>query len=160
MSTTETTAHEFFPSWDETHRLSRKLGQGLAGRTWKGIIGVTRGGLVPACLVAQELNIRNVQSVGVVSYQHQERAEPKLIQPIEWAGDGADWLVIDDLADTGGTFRFLRKVLPKAHFGALYVKPQGRDSLDSFVAEVPQETWIFFPWEIETQQYKKDKGLI
>lgn len=157
---TNNSAHEFFPSWDETHHLSRKLGQMLADRKWKGIIGVARGGWVPACLVAQELNIRNVQSVGVVSYQHQERTKPELMQPIDWAGDGEGWLIVEDLADTGGTFRFLRTLLPKAHYSTLYVKPQGKDTVDTFVAEVPQETWIFFPWEIETQQYKAEKGLI
>jgi xanthine phosphoribosyltransferase len=156
----DTPAHEFFPSWDETHQLSRKLGQLLSGKSWKGIIGVARGGLVPACLVAQELNIRDVQSISVISYNHQDRAEPRLLHPIDWAGDGEGWLIVEDLADTGGTFRFLRTLLPKAHFSALYVKPMGRPTADTFVAEVPQETWIFFPWEIETQQYKADKGLI
>jgi len=48
-----------FPvSWDQLHRDARALAWRLAELgPWKGIIAITRGGLVPAAVVARELEI-------------------------------------------------------------------------------------------------------
>ena len=59
--------------------------------------------------------------------------------------------MIDDLVDTGATAKEARKVLPKAHFATIYAKPSGRPFVDTFISEVSQETWIFFPWDTEVQ---------
>ena len=65
------------------------------------------------------------------------------------AGDGTGWLIVDDLVDTGETARALRAMMPKAHFATVYAKPAGRPLVDTFVTEVSQDTWIFFPWDME-----------
>ena len=57
--------------------------------------------------------------------------------------------MIDDLVDTGDTARAGRKMLPKAHFATIYAKPAGRPMVDTFITEVSQDTWIFFPWDTE-----------
>ena len=49
--------------------------------------------------------------------------------------------------DSGVTAQLVRRTLPRAYFACLYAKPAGRPSADSFVVEVPQETWILFPWD-------------
>jgi xanthine phosphoribosyltransferase len=41
----------------------------------------------------------------------------------------------------------VRELLPKAHFAAVYAKPLGRPLVDTFVTEVSQDTWIYFPWD-------------
>ena len=41
----------------------------------------------------------------------------------------------------------MREILPHGHFACLYAKPAGRQAVDSFVAEVSQDTWILFPWD-------------
>ena len=64
-------------------------------------------------------------------------------------GDG--WLIIDDLVDTGKTARVVRKMLPKAHFACVYAKPLGKPLVDSYITEVSQDTWIFFPWDTDLQ---------
>ena len=65
-------------------------------------------------------------------------------------GDGgASVLVVDDLVDTGATARLVREMLPKAHFATVYAKPLGRPLVDTFITEVSQDTWIFFPWDID-----------
>ncbi len=64
-------------------------------------------------------------------------------------GDGAGWLLIDDLVDTGRTAKAVRDTLPRAHFATLYAKPQGRPIVDTFVKEFRQTQWIFFPWDID-----------
>ena len=57
-------------------------------------------------------------------------------------------LVIDDLVDTGRTARLVREMLPKAHYATLYSKPMGRPVVDTFITEVSQDTWIYFPWDM------------
>jgi len=42
----------------------------------------------------------------------------------------------------------VREMLPKAHFACLYAKPQGVPMVDTFVTEVSQDTWIYFPWDM------------
>jgi len=54
---------------------------------------------------------------------------------------------MDDLVDTGRTAAVLRQLMPKAHFAAIYAKPLGRPLVDTYVTEVSQDTWIYFPWE-------------
>ena len=39
-------------------------------------------------------------------------------------------------------------MMPKAHFAAIYAKPKGRPMIDTFVTEVSQDTWIYFPWDM------------
>jgi xanthine phosphoribosyltransferase len=140
-----------FPvSWDELHRNARALAWRLVdGGPWKGIVAITRGGLVPAAIIARELEIRLIDTICVASYDHQAQGEVKVLKSV--AGDGAGYLIIDDLVDTGNTMRAVRKMLPKAHVAAIYAKPAGRPLVDTFITEVSQDTWIFFPWDLEPQ---------
>jgi xanthine phosphoribosyltransferase len=142
-------------SWPELHRDTRYLSRVLHELgDWKGIIAITRGGLVPAALIARELEIRLIDTVCVVSYGaaasgQAERAQGELrwLKGVE--GDGDGWLLIDDLVDTGKTARAVRERLPKAHFATIYAKPLGRPIVDTFVREFRQEEWIYFPWDID-----------
>ena len=146
---------EIVISWAELHRDARYLCRVLHDLgTWKGIIAITRGGLVPAALVARELEIRLIDTVCVVSYgaaeggaAEQRQGELKWLKTVQ--GDGDGWLLIDDLVDTGLTARAVRERLPKAHFATLYAKPLGRPIVDTFVKEFKQEKWIYFPWDID-----------
>ena len=65
------------------------------------------------------------------------------------AKDGTDWLIIDDLVDTGETIKALRPQLPNAHYATVYATPNGREQVDTFITEVSQDTWIYFPWDLE-----------
>ena len=147
--------NKFFPvSWDELHRHGKALAWRLIEKgPWQGIIAITRGGLVPAAIVARELDIRVIETACIVGYN----AEPasgtlaacKVLKAPAVTGDGAGWLVNDDLVDTGRTAELLRRQYPKAHFATIYAKPQGRPQVDTFITEVSQDTWIYFPWDIE-----------
>jgi len=148
---------EIVISWPELHRDARYLSRVLHELgDWKGIVAITRGGLVPAALVARELEIRLIDTVCVVSYGQDEEGGAEQKQgKLRWLkgieGDGDGWLLIDDLVDTGRTAREVRERLPKAHFATLYAKPQGRPLVDTFVKEFKQEKWIYFPWDIDYQ---------
>ena len=95
--------------------------------------------------------MRLVESVCVVTYKDEEIGEPKVIKSPTAAGDGTGFLIIDDLVDSGTTARVVRSLLPKAHLACIYAKPAGRETVDSFVTEVSQDTWILFPWDTEPQ---------
>jgi len=140
-----------FPvSWEELHRNARALAWRLVDQgPWKGIVAITRGGLVPAAIIARELEIRLLDTICVASYDHQAQGQVKVLKSIE--GDGAGWIVVDDLVDTGSTMRVVRQMLPKAHVATVYAKPAGRPLVDTFITEVSQDTWIFFPWDLEPQ---------
>ena len=146
---------EIVISWPELHRDARYLSKLLhAQGTWKGIIAITRGGLVPAALLARELEIRLIDTVCVSSYgaeggtgAEQKQSETHIIKGVE--GDGTGYLLVDDLVDTGRTALVVRRLLPQAHFATLYAKPAGRPLVDTCVKEFKQSQWIFFPWDIE-----------
>jgi xanthine phosphoribosyltransferase len=140
-----------FPiSWEQLHRDSKALAWRLLDmRTWEGIVTITRGGLVPASIIARELEIRLVDTVCISSYDFKDQGDAEILKSVDIDGDG--WLLIDDLVDTGKTARLVRDMLPKAHFATVYAKPEGRPLVDTFITEVSQDTWILFPWDTESK---------
>jgi xanthine phosphoribosyltransferase len=140
-----------FPiSWEQLHRDSRALAWRLVDlENWQGIIAITRGGMVPASIIARELEIRYVDTVCVSSYDVRAQGEITVLKPVDI--DGKDWLLVDDLVDTGQTARIVRDMLPRAHFATVYAKPEGRPLVDTFITEVSQDTWILFPWDTESR---------
>ncbi len=156
MKNPATPSQKPFPvSWDEMHRHAKALAWRLSEKgPWQGLVAVTRGGLVPAAIVARELDLRLVETICVSSYDDATNApgDLRLLKPVmEKIGDGRGWLVVDDLADTGRTLTLMKKLLPAAHRAAVYAKPAGLALVDSYVIEVSQDTWIYFPWDVELQ---------
>ena len=154
------TSEKSFPvSWDQFHRDARALAWRLAGvrDDWKAIVCITRGGLVPAAIIARELGTRLIETVCVASYHDYEtQGELKVLKGIspDLTGDEGDGvLIVDDLTDTGKTAALVRSMLPKAHFATVYAKPKGRPLVDTFITEVSQDTWIFFPWDLGPVSY-------
>ena len=144
-----------FPvSWDQFHRDARALAWRLsAAGPFSAVVAVTRGGLVPAAVVARELGIRVIETVCVASYEYDKQGEIQVLKSIASGIAGTDGgkgvLIVDDLVDTGATARVVREMLPKAHFATVYAKPAGRPLVDTFVTEVSQDTWIYLPWDME-----------
>ena len=145
-------------SWPELHRDTRLLCHALMEKgPFKGIIAIARGGMIPAALVARELEIRIVDTICASSYDESVeegktgaqtvRSAVKVLKGVEHDGEG--YLLIDDLVDTGNTARVIRKLLPKAYFATLYAKPMGREIVDLCVKEFNQDKWIYFPWDID-----------
>jgi xanthine phosphoribosyltransferase len=140
-------------SWDQFHRDARALAWRLdAAGPFSALVAVTRGGLVPAAIVARELDLRVIETVCVASYEHMSQSELRLLKRpaadvigLSGGGDGA--LIVDDLVDTGRTAKIVRDLLPKAHYATVYAKPMGRPLVDTFITEVSQDTWIHFPWD-------------
>ncbi|MEM1047657.1 MAG: xanthine phosphoribosyltransferase [Pseudomonadota bacterium] len=156
MTPTASPQKAFPVSWDQFHRDARALAWRLSGQgQWQAIVCITRGGLVPAAIVSRELDIRLIETVCVASYHdYRDQGDLKVLKPVDHklidlaGGDGAGILIIDDLVDTGSTARVVRDMLPKAHFATVYAKPKGRPLVDTFITEVSQDTWIYFPWDM------------
>ena len=150
-----------FPvSWEELHRTSKALAwRMLEIGPFAGIVAVTRGGLVPAAIIARELEVRLIDTACVASYHGKSQSEVEILKPPSNVGDGTGWLIVDDLVDTGETGKVLRSIMPKAHFATVYAKPLGRPIVDTFVTEVSQDTWIYFPWDLEPQPSQPIVGL-
>jgi xanthine phosphoribosyltransferase len=144
-----------FPvSWDLFHRDSRALAWRLNGAgPFEAVVCITRGGLVAAAIVARELGIRLIETVCIASYDHTTQGELTLLKEPAPAivalggGKGMGVLIVDDLVDTGQTAKIVRSLLPRAHFATVYAKPMGRPLVDTFITEVSQDTWIYFPWD-------------
>ncbi len=142
--------HDFPVSWEQLHRDAKALAWRLSEYgPWSQFVASTRGGLVPAAIVARELELRLVDTFFVSSYDHQAQGEIEVLKAVP--GDGTDTLIVDDLVDTGKTAKLVRDMLPKAHFAAVYAKPAGRPMVDTFITEVSQDTWIHFPWDLGLQ---------
>jgi len=155
----------FHVSWDQIHRDARALAWRLDGRgpmngAWKAVVGITRGGLVPAMIVSRELDIRVVDTISVKSYSHQSQTEAAVTKSpqADLMGDGTGILVVDDLVDTGKTLELVRRLYPNAHFATVYAKPSGRPMVDTYITEVSQDTWIFFPWDMALQYVQPFRG--
>ena len=151
MSANENRYQKTYPiSWEQLHRDSKALAWRLVEmHPWTGIVAITRGGLVPASIIARELEIRVVDTVCIASYDFQQQGEVSVLKSPTI--DRSGLLLIDDLVDTGQTARIVKDLLPEAHFATVYAKPAGRPLVDTFITEVSQDTWILFPWDTESQ---------
>jgi xanthine phosphoribosyltransferase len=164
---TDRLPHEkgFHVSWDQLHRDARALAWRLDGHgpddgAWRAVVAITRGGMAPAMIVSRELDIRTVDTISIKSYNHQDQTDPVVIKAPQSTimGDGTGILVVDDLVDTGKTLEVVRKLYPKAHFATVYAKPSGRPMVDTYITEVSQDTWIFFPWDMALQYVEPYRG--
>ncbi len=141
----------FEPSFDDFNKHTADLAEKLADKEWKGIIAVTRGGLIPAGLLAYKLKINVTDTIGLSSYTGIENQgelyklkdfDKELIK-----NDGKGWLLVDDLSDTGKTLNYIKQKLPKAHIATIYTKPEGAYIVDTHAHDVPQDVWVLFPWD-------------
>lgn len=144
-----------FPvSWDQLHRDAKALAwRLLENGPFDGLVAITRGGLVPAAVIARELDIRTIETLCISSYDWTQQGGAAVLKGLSdiVAPKGKGWLIIDDLVDTGRTAKIAREMLPEAHFACIYAKPDGKPMVDAYVTEVSQDTWILFPWDSEVQ---------
>lgn len=153
MSENQKNYQRNFPvTWEQFHRDSRALAWRLLDtkKKWDRIITVARGGLIPAAIIARELDIHYVDTICISSYTLRHQGELSILKSITEFKDGVErYLIIDDLVDTGKTGKAVRDMIPGAYFATVYAKPDGRTMVDTFITEVSQDTWVLFPWDSE-----------
>ena len=138
-------------SWEKFHQLSKLLAQEIIKNhpSIKGIVAVTRGGMIPACIVASELEIRTIEVFAIKSYQNnfsQSKIEIITEPKNALADKGEGWIIIDELVDSGNTLNHIRETLPKASFYSVFTK-MNHPNITSFMEEYPKESWVYLPWE-------------
>lgn len=142
---------ECFLDWPQFHRDCRELAAQLLpqhrNKPWKGIIGIARGGLIPATIIARELDIRWMDSLSIATYEHTELGEAALLKGVDGIGDGEGYLIVDDLVDSGATAKFVQALLPKAELAVLYAKPAAKSLCQYYGKDFDQDVWIHFPWD-------------
>ncbi len=130
---------------EDTDQLTQKL---LAlDQKWTAIVAIARGGLVPAAIVSNRLDIHWVDTICMSSYDDETFQQHHMEVLKEFKSESQNILVIDDLVDSGNTFKLVREMLPNAHFACVYAKPAGIPATDTYFREVAGDTWLVFPWE-------------
>ncbi len=160
----------FHVSWDRSTAMPGRSPGGWTqgaeeGGAWRAVVGITRGGLVPAMIVSRELDIRVVDTISVKSYHSgggaaDQRREAQMIKApnAEMMGDGSGILIVDDLVDSGKTLELIRGLIPRPISPRVYAKPHGKPMVDSYITEVSQDTWIFFHWDMALQYVQPMRG--
>jgi len=109
------------------------------------LVGISRGGLIPAALVAHRLGVRKVAALGLMSYSDGPDGEQGALVAYGHAPPTAA-IVIDDIIDTGRTLNAVRARYPGAIIGALVDKTDGRSGALA-ARRTPPGLWVAFPWE-------------
>lgn len=125
------------------------------------IIGVARGGLIPAVRLSHLLNDCLMRIIHVKYYKNvnETRDEPEIF----WSDIGdlkGKILVVDDVADTGDTLKVVTDHLGDKLDGEMRIctvvyKPSSKIKPDYYVYET--DGWVVFPWEeapVETKVKK------
>ena len=137
-----------FISWDEFEQHALALSEKLKDRTWSKLVCITRGGLMPGMLLSRYLDIKNVDTICLSSYDDETDRQGQLEIIKELRSDDSGILLVDDLVDTGVTFKVAADMMPNAFKACVYAKPNGLPYIDTHQIDVPQDTWLVFPWEL------------
>lgn len=142
-------------SWEKTYSMLMKLAHKINADGFQPdlIVGVCRGGWLPARVLSDLLGIPRLASVTVESYSgvaERWKRRPSITQPLFVHVEGKSMLVVDDVADTGKSLRLVKSHLTKSgakeiKLATLYHKPWSITRPDYF--EKKTRRWIIFPWE-------------
>ena len=120
------------------------------------VIGLARGGLIPATIISYKLNVP-LLSYAISSYKDTTKTNKFEINQFIHFDDlkskdiDPHVLVVDDICDTGDTMQYIHKKIAlagiKAKYATLFTKKKHRKFLDQYGVVVSKNTWIEFPWE-------------
>ncbi len=139
-------------SWQDIHEATTRLAAKLQDKgPFKGIVAVTRGGLVPAAILARIMDIRLIETICIRSYSDDNTVGSMVVikEALCIKDGGKGWLIVDDLVDSGATAKEIHRMLPEALYATVYAKPTGHPEADVTVIDVLQDTWLVFPWDLD-----------
>ena len=151
MKETDSHYKKTYPvSWSQLHNDCRALAWRLLElRTnWERIIAIARGGLVPAAIIARELDIHYIDTVCVSSYTVRAQGGFRVIKNV--AGDSERTLIIDDLVEHGKNRQDRQGHAPTEPFRHGLRQARRETLTDTYITEVSQETWIPSPGGLRT----------
>ena len=141
-------SEKYFISWEEFHSHTKQLAKILQKKgDFDRIVSVSRGGLLPAGILAYEMNIRSCDTINISGYDEDfRRDDSEMEYSIALSNINERTIFVDDLADTGRTIKIIKKQYPQAHIACVYAKPKGQKCPDTFFLALP-EKWVVFPWD-------------
>ena len=148
--------NKVYLSWQDVHTYCDRLAVKIAAETKRinNVIGIAKGGLIPATILAKKLGINKVYSIGASSYTGQQKDEEgvNVYQDIPEELHSQINLYVDDISDTGGTFNYLLKErghgLDRGIYTAtIHVKPHTKFVPTFTHKEIDNDVWVVYPWE-------------
>jgi xanthine phosphoribosyltransferase len=141
-------------TWKTAEKSIQQICNRIDDDSVKVIVAVARGGLVPATMISHGIGCRKMHVIYAASYDDQTNGRSTL--RINLAGilphrfNRPDVLFVDDICDTGKTFKKLMQDFPDARYTSLYVK-NGCGLLDKVIYSnrVADKVWVSFPWELQ-----------
>ncbi len=130
----------------------KELAELLAGQKFDWYVAISRGGLVPACLLAQETGQWKIDTFCARSYDGDQQKSLEVAPKNSVHLIGKDILIVDDLTDSGRTLHVaataINAVAVKSiKTATIFKKTCSAFEPDFYVEETPKDEWIVFPWE-------------
>ena len=136
-------------SWEDVDecvvRLANRVRPVIKEKHITKLCAITRGGMFPAALLARELDLRYIDTICVRSYDGVESKDVKILKIFD--GTGEDFLIVDEIVETGNTIEAIRKHLPAATFATVFATAEGKKHVDFYEETKADDDWIMFPWE-------------
>ncbi|MDD5337441.1 MAG: phosphoribosyltransferase [Candidatus ainarchaeum sp.] len=152
------------PTWADVDRMCLELAAKIRGFRPDWIVGISRGGLVPARLLSDILGNRDVTIIKIEFYKTigQTSGFPNITQPLQVDVKGKRVLLVDDVADTGRSLAVAKEHVKRAgasevRIAALHCKPGSIVKPDYYMGQT--SAWIIYPWEVhEVERERKKMG--
>lgn len=130
------------------------------------VVGLSRGGLIPAVMIANQLGVREVYSYGIKSYSNQTRGDIDTYQHVHTDNiKGDNIVVVDDISDRGDTMGYVKRQLcstntkpwrhKNIHTCTLCIKEHSDFMPTWYDFTLKSDEWIIFPWEIDENKVNK-----
>jgi hypoxanthine phosphoribosyltransferase len=153
------------PTWNDIYNMLIDLADEVRKSNFNPdiLVGISRGGWLPARILSDLLDNPFITSIGVSFYVgvYETKSEPVLTQPLSISAFGKKILLVDDVVDSGKSAMLIRSHLERhgvkeIKLLSLYYKPWSVTIPDFYNKET--KYWIVFPWELrETLRKLKEK---
>jgi len=149
------------PTWNQLYTLLLKQAEQICRCDFKPdvIVGVSRGGWIPARVLSDLLENPNLANVKSENYFEigKTKGKPALTQGVSVSVAGKTVLIVDEIADSGGSLKLVKEYISEQaaleiKTATLYYKLRSMFKPDFYMKETTR--WIVFPWEIKETVYK------
>ena len=152
--------------WDHVYSLLLEIADGIKESEFKAdvIVGISRGGLLPARILSDLLDNTHLANIKVEFYVDidQTKEVPVITQPVSVSVKDKRVLIVDDITDSGQSFRLVWETLAQeaaeVKTVTIYHKPCSCFTPDIYAQET--EAWVIFPWEFRETTKKLGKRLL
>jgi hypoxanthine phosphoribosyltransferase len=150
-----------FHSWERIDQMVRQMVSQLKAEDYDSVLAITRGGMIPACLVSEQLGLRNVLTAAVMFYTNVEETldQPRFLQfPSDPLLLNQRVLIVDDVWDSGKTAMAVKQRVHEAGGNPTVAVIHYKPARNRFPGQKPdfyaQETdeWIVYPWDPDLER--------